>query len=586
MIRYAVPILLLFIGPSSRGDVTVTSVSPAANALSHGPSVSISATFSEPIDPAGLTAETLTVFGLWSGVHRGETSLADEGRRVVFTPDQPFSAGERVTVSFAGSLTSTGGTPLDHGYAWQFYVGTSPGTLAPVETVHIPVRRKGEDRVQTYGAYAGDFNEDGFTDLTVPNELSNDVRLFLNDGTGFYRPFDVYPIPSGSRPSVNEGADFDLDGHMDYVVGNSTGSTIGLFRGDGTGALEAWGTFSVGTGVRGLAVLDLNGDNHPDVVTANRRESVVSTLLNDGSGTFLPAVTFDTPASGETAAVAADMNEDGIIDAVVGANFSKEIVVLLGDGEGTLTFHERFPAGGAVWMIVAGDVNGDGHADVVSANSDDETVSVLLGDGNGGLGSPVSYPSGALAIAIDLGDLDGDGDLDMVSSNFGNSTFENGAGSWVIYENDGNANFSRRTTFESLGAGSCVALHDRNNDGTLDMTAIDEIEDELVLFTNHSVATSTEPSAASERAFSLEAYPNPMGRAGVVSYFLRTPSRTVIELFDVLGRRVGRLFDGNEEAGPHRLPLDSDAFGLSEGVYFVVLSAGGRRSTLEIRKVR
>ncbi|MGA7304586.1 MAG: FG-GAP-like repeat-containing protein [Rhodothermales bacterium] len=583
-IHHTLLLLPFLIAESALAGVAITAVSPPSNSMSPDRSPAISISFSEPLDPATLTPGAFTVFGLWSGVHSGDLSLSENRLNLVFMPDQPFSAGERVTVSVARLIAGDDAQPLAHGYSWHFVVATSPATLSPVETTRISVRQKGEAWIQTYGAYAGDFNEDGFTDLAVPNERSNDFRLFLNDGTGFYRSFDTYSIPSGSRPSVNEGADFDLDGHMDYVVGNSTGATVGLFMGDGNGVLESAGTFAVGIGVRGLAVLDLNGDNYPDVVTASRQQSVVSTLINDGMGSFLPATTFSTPGSGETAAVAADMNEDGIMDVVVGTYVSGDMVVLLGDGEGNVKLHERYPAGGSVWMVVAGDVNGDGHADVVSSNSDDATVSVLLGDGQGGLGLPKTYASGPFTIAVDLGDLDGDGDLDLVSSNYGNSTVDGGDGSWVIFENDGGGHFTYRTTLHSTNAGSCVVLHDRNNDGTLDLTAIDELQDELVLFTNPSVATATEPAAVPSASFALETYPNPMGSRTTLSYAVPEPGRVVIELFDVAGRRLAGIYDDVQSAGSHLLPIDSDALHITPGIYFVVLSTGGRRTSLEIHK--
>ena len=528
----------------------------------------------------------MSVFGLWSGVMPGEIELADDGLSAVFTPARPFSAGERVTVSVAKSIKGLDGTTMARGYAWHFMIATSFATLSPTETTRISVRRKGEGWIQTYGAFAGDFNEDGYTDLAVPNERSNDFRLFLNDGNGFYHRFDTYPIPAGNRPSVNEGADFDMDGHMDYVVGNSTGATIGLFMGDGDGALLAGGTFSVGLGVRGLAVLDLNGDNYPDVATASRQADVVSTLINDGAGSFLSATTYNTPAEGETAAAAADMNEDGIMDLLVGSYFSGEMVVLLGDGNGKLTLLDRFPVGERIWMIAAGDVNGDGHSDVVTANSDDATVSVLMGDGTGRLGSPAAYSSDNFTIAIDLGDLDGDGDLDMVSSNFGSTNVGSRTGSWMVFENDGTGKFNRRSTYRASGAGSCAVLHDRNNDGTLDITAIDELQDELVLFTNRPVSTSEAESELPDSDFAVAVYPNPIRNSGTIQFGLDAPSYVLIELFDVAGRRLATVYEGTKPAGIHRHAIDSELRDLPSGSYFLSVSVARRRASVEIQKVR
>lgn len=579
-------VIALTFSQEAAADAAVMTVSPTANSITTDRSMPISVSFSEPMDPATLSDMSFAVFGLWSGVVPGTVSLSPDGLTAVFSPSRPLFAGERVTVSLSRSIKTIGGDPLVHGYEWHFMVATRAATLKPVETTRISVRRKGEEWIQTYGAYAGDFDEDGFTDLAVPNERSNDFRLFLNDGAGFYPEFDTYPIPSGSRPSVNEGADFDRDGHMDYVVGSSTGATVGLFMGDGNGGLHGQGSFTVGLGVRGLTVLDLNGDNYPDVVTASRQESVLSILLNDGTGSFLPATEFTTPATGETAAAAADMNEDGIMDVVIGTFNSSEIVVLFGDGTGGLDFYDRYRAGGPVWMVVTGDVNGDGHADVATANSQDGTVSVHLGDGTGRLGPATTYAAGDFTIAIDLGDLDGDGDLDLVASDFGNTVFPPGGGSWIVLENTGAGAFRKSIAYETNGAGSCVVLHDRNNDGALDITAIDELQDQLILFTNQPVATSTDPSDLPSAAIPVAVYPNPISGVASVEYSLDIPSQVRIELFDVAGRRVATLLDQVRGAGTHRHRIDEALESAPAGTYLVAVSAGSRRAVVDVKKMR
>ena len=69
-----------------------------------------------------------------------------------------------------------------------------------------------------------------------PNEESNDLRVFMNDGTGGYGPFTVVPVPQGDRPNTNEGADFDGDGDLDLAVGSAMGTYVAIFHGDGPAA--------------------------------------------------------------------------------------------------------------------------------------------------------------------------------------------------------------------------------------------------------------------------------------------------------------------------------------------------------------
>jgi hypothetical protein len=86
--------------------------------------------------------------------------------------------------------------------------------------------------VQAYGAFGGDLDGDGFPDLMIPNEISADVRVFMNDGAGGYAAFDVYPIAGGAVPSTNEGADFNGDGLMDFAVGNAGNERVSVFMRD------------------------------------------------------------------------------------------------------------------------------------------------------------------------------------------------------------------------------------------------------------------------------------------------------------------------------------------------------------------
>jgi hypothetical protein len=105
------------------------------------------------------------------------------------------------------------------------------------------------------------------------------------------------------------------------------------------------------------------------------------------------------------------MNEDGLLDLVIGtrATGAPQVIIQRGNGDGTFTFVSAQSAGGGVWMLNVGDVNGDGHDDVATANSNVSSGSILLGDGTGQLAAPVKYPTDPFPLATDLGDIDGAG---------------------------------------------------------------------------------------------------------------------------------------------------------------------------------
>ncbi|MGK0279873.1 MAG: hypothetical protein ACI9RU_002653, partial [Litorivivens sp.] len=252
------------------------------------------------------------------------------------------------------------------------------------------------------------------------------------------------------------------------------------------------------SGVRGLTLLDMNADGYTDIVTASRNGDNIGLFVNNGDGTIADPEFIDTGSTAETAAAAGDFNSDGVMDIAIATYTGSEIFILLGDGQGNFTIGEGFPVNSNPWMIGIGDVNGDGNLDVASANAGGANVSIHFGDGLGGLGAPTYYSTGDFPLAIDLGDLDGDGDLDFISSNYFSVNF-------TLYENMGDGTYLNPRTYDAYGAGSCAIFHDRNNDGIMDMTCIDEIDD-LVLLYDNSPVTEVSESIDKNR---FEVWPNP-----------------------------------------------------------------------------
>lgn len=445
----------------------VRRVVPAQNALHVPRASSIEVRFTHAVDPSSVTPRTFRVDGRWSGVHTGTVTLDATGKRATFTPTTPFSAGEMVHVNLARSLRSAGGPNLERGFAWTFWadsVSTS-STFTHIDTL-VP----GET---PYGAYGGDIDGNGALDLCIPNENTSDVSVFLNGGTGNYGPASSVGV--GFHCSPSEGVDLDFDGDLDLVVANILDHDISVLLGNGDGTFQPQMRVAAGTQPRGLALLDADGDGDFDAVTANRSDSNLSLLVNDGAGNFTLENTFDGGVSGETAVSACDMNDDGILDLVVGGIFDGRVGVLLGDGDLGFLVHSTRAIGSGPWMVVTGDLDGDGSNDVGAALSGAGTTAVALNDGNGFLGAPQSYTADAFPIALDFGDIDGDGFLDLTSSSYSGGTFR-------LYTNDGTGAFVSAGVLPAIQAGSCTVLHDFDGDGDVDITAVDELADLVFLF--------------------------------------------------------------------------------------------------------
>ena len=179
--------------------------------------------------------------------------------------------------------------------------------------------------------------------------------------------------------------------------------------------------FSIEPGPTAVAIADVTGDGHPDVVTGHSQSRAVRVLTGDGRGGLartLPPIMLGYPPS-ELAL--ADVNGDGRTDLGISDHANYAIDILLNRGAGAFT-----PAPGSRFVAADGskphthgfallDLNRDGRIDIVMGNNDDDTVAVLLGDGKGSFTrvprspfsvGPSPYPFGAA-------DLDGDGAIDL-----------------------------------------------------------------------------------------------------------------------------------------------------------------------------
>lgn len=130
----------------------------------------------------------------------------------------------------------------------------------------------------THGIAAGDFNGDGHPDLVITDapSVSSDQRgqdsiwIRYNDGHGNFGLYSYGRSPGGpTRLAVSE--------RMIAVV-NYTSASISLFYDSGEG-LRPSATIPVGRQPDGIAIADLNGDGHKDIVVGNSGDGTVTVLI-------------------------------------------------------------------------------------------------------------------------------------------------------------------------------------------------------------------------------------------------------------------------------------------------------------------
>lgn len=86
-------------------------------------------------------------------------------------------------------------------------------------------------------------------------------------------------------------------------------------------------------------------------------------------------------------------------------------------------------------------------------------------------------------------------------------------------------------------------------------------------------STSGVGGEVSPNRFALgQNYPNPFNPSTTITYSVPVATHAQLSVFDVLGKQVASLVDGQVEAGTHQVTFDAQASGLSSGVYLYRLT--------------
>jgi hypothetical protein len=278
--------------------------------------------------------------------------------------------------------------------------------------------------IDSQGAYrvlAEDLNDDNALDI-----IDGDLGVMLGNGDGTFGPIIEYSNGSGHGPALRVAfGDMDGDDDTDIIVPND--GPVLLNNGDGTFYTNFVSSdVAAGTAV---GVGDINEDGHLDVATIRSAYDIVTIQLGLGDGFGNPGEPYTVPIGGEYPIDMAltDMNGDDHLDLVTLNNNTDDVTVILGNGDGTFgspaTYEPHEPGYYVVEVFKVADVSGDGAPEVMvtstvygDAESHQES-GLLLNDGAGGLTLVQTIERfGQLGENIVAADLNDDGNTDLATA--------------------------------------------------------------------------------------------------------------------------------------------------------------------------
>ncbi|MCX7705802.1 MAG: VCBS repeat-containing protein [bacterium] len=342
----------------------------------------------------------------------------------------------------------------------HIYRGKGDGTFYPPGNVYV---------ASAWYITKGDFNRDGKLDLAVASRSgSGQVAILIGNGDCTFKTPIYYN--TGGEPWGIDVADFDGDGINDLAVVNQFSKSLTLLKGKANGTFQL--DFNLICSKTPFAVVsgDFTGDSKKDIALILND----SMIIFENSTQFKETGIFSNPVHYQAGqnprrVIAADFNNDGILDLASANQGSNSVSILIGKNDGTFFPAKNYDFPSAFGYdfypadLVAADFNRDGKNDIAVPNRTGYTYGVMLNNGDGTFTVNI-YPSKGFPYdSINSEDFNRDGKPDIVIAC---SHYPNG-GFLVLYGN-GDGTFGNGT-FHPLASAWRIAVGDVNKNGINDL---------------------------------------------------------------------------------------------------------------------
>jgi len=355
----------------------------------------------------------------------------------------------------------------------------------------------------SWDVVAADFDGDGDQDLATANRYWHEVTVLFNDGAGTFGSAVILPV--GDLPHTLVAGDLSGNGFPDIVVTGPASDVFTIIMNQGSGV---FGTPQNVTGDNpiGVDLGDIDGDGDLDIAVTFADTSLVRLMINDGNGNFAFSPVIVPVGQGTlpipTQVELEDLDGDGDLDITTANSNENTVSVALNDGSGTFAPASTFQAGFTPDKIALGDLDGDGDLDIAAADQWYFQSGVIYNQGDGSFGpvvivGAVDHPDDVL-----IADLDGDGDNDIVYIELAGI---------AVFPNTGAASFGPKQVFPAGITAAGVTAADLDGNGSLDLAIADEaFPPDVTVLLNRS-----EPPCADPTNYCIAA-PNSVGPGAVI----------------------------------------------------------------------
>lgn len=462
--------------------------------------------------------------------------------------------------------------------------------------------------IATHTPAVADLDGDGDLEIVITGQRS-DLYVYRADGTletGWPQDLDDDDGASSS-PAL---ADLDNDGDLEIVVGTFKDlngnygyiyARVYVFHHDGT-RYDGWPVYDVDSyGVLSSpAIGDIDNDGGLEIIAAGRDTHNIYAW--DDDGTIVPG--FPVALSGliESSPTLADVDDDGDLEIFI-ATSSEKVYGLHHDGTFLAGWPQNMGGGSTERSSPSiGDIDGDGDLEIVCGSAYHK-VYAWHHDGSNVAGWPQSTgTSGAFAQGTPaLADMDGDGSIEIIASAYTGL---------FVWDDDGTLHtgypaYTGMTRSSPVVAdldldGDIEVIVGSHNDslyawdltGTFNPDNIhwssfrhDLYNSGYYYWGTVGIEGDTEVTIGST-LFGFSCSPNPIINTSVISYMLSCNAVVHLDIYDVSGRLVQTLIDGEySTSGEHSVMwngMNGSGSMATPGIYFCRLESGSSVSTLEM----